>query len=81
MDEVEKPMIQVVECHFEVIFSLTHRICDFFQVDKEKIQVVEWLTKVIFCNLTSPKFDFGEVEKTIFQVVDRHLELIFFPPE
>jgi len=49
-----------------------------FQVDKATIQVVEWLSKVIFCLLTSPKFDFGEVEKAMFQVVARHLDLISF---
>jgi len=34
--------------------------------------------KVIFCLLTSPKFDFVDVEKAMFQVVARHWELIFF---
>ena len=35
LDEVEKTMIQVVECHFEVVFCfLTKRNCEFFQVDK-----------------------------------------------
>jgi len=34
--------------------------------------------KVIFYLLKSPKFDFGEVEKVIYQVFDRHWELIFF---
>ena len=34
--------------------------------------------KVIFCITTSPKFDFGEVEKSMFQVVARHWKLIFF---
>jgi len=43
------------------------------------IHVVEWQLKVIFCLLTSPKFSIGEVEKAMFQVVARHLELIFFP--
>jgi len=28
--------------------------------------------------MTSPKFDFGEVEKAMFQVVARHLEQISF---
>jgi len=55
-------MIQVFYCHFEVIlFFLTKRKCDFFQVDKATIQVVEWFLKVICCLLKSPKFDFGEV--------------------
>ena len=58
-DEVEKAMIQVVECHFEVIFcSLTNLNCYFFQVDKATIQVDEWLLEVIFSILTSPKFHF-----------------------
>jgi len=66
-------MIQVVECHFEVIFCyLTNRKCDFFQVGKATIQEVEWHLKVIFCLFTSPKFDFGEVEKAILQVVARY---------
>jgi len=59
-------MIQVVECHFEVIFCfLTNRKCDFFQVDKATIQVVEWQLKFIFCLLKSPKFDFDENEKAL----------------
>ena len=42
-DEVEKAIIQFVECHFEVIISfLTNRNCDFFQVDIATIQVSEW---------------------------------------
>jgi len=40
--------------------------------------VVEWHLKVIFCLMTSKKFDFGEVEKAMFQVVARHWEIIFF---
>ena len=42
------------------------------------IQEVEWHLKVIFCFLTSPKFEFVEVDKAMFQVVVRYLELIFF---
>ena len=34
--------------------------------------------KSYFLLLTSPKFNFGEVEKSIFQVVTSHRELIFF---
>ena len=34
--------------------------------------------KVIFCLLTSPKFDFGEVEEAMIQVDSRHRVLIFF---
>ena len=41
------------------------------------IQVVEWHL-VIFCLLTSPKLDFGVVEKAMFQVVANRWELIFF---
>jgi len=45
-DEVEKAIIQFVECHFEVIISfLTNRNCDFFQVDIATIQVSEWHLK------------------------------------
>jgi len=41
-DEVEKEMIQDVECHFEVIFCFwTNRNSDFFKVDIETIQVGE----------------------------------------
>ena len=58
-DEVEKAMIQVVECYFKIIFCfLTNRKCDFFQVDRATIQLVEWHLKFIFCHLTNPKFDF-----------------------
>ena len=47
-------MIQVAECHFEVILCfLTNRKCDFLQVDKATIQLVEWHSKVIFCVLNS----------------------------
>ena len=42
LDEVEKVMNQVVECHLEVIFCfLTNRKYDFFEVDKTPIQMVE----------------------------------------
>jgi len=42
-DEFKKAIIQVVECHFEVIFCfLTNRNFHFFQVDKMTIQVAEW---------------------------------------
>ena len=40
--------------------------------------MVECHLKVIFCIFTSPKFDFGEDEKTMFQVVASHWKLIFF---
>jgi len=40
-----------------------------FEFDKATIQMVGWHLKVIFFLLTSPKFDFGEVEKAMFQVV------------
>jgi len=40
----------------------------FFQVDKATIEVVEWQLRVIFSLLSTPKFDFGEVEKAIFQL-------------
>ena len=40
--------------------------------------MAEWHLKVIFCLLTSPKFDFLEVEKTIFQVVATQSDLVFF---
>ena len=66
-------MIQVVKCHFEVIFCiLTNRKCEFFQVDK-------WHLKVIFCIMTSQKNDFRDVVKAMFHVVANHWELIFFP--
>jgi len=52
LDEVEKAMIQVVECQFKVIFCLlTNRKCDFFQIEKAIIQEAEWHLKVIFCLL------------------------------
>ena len=34
--------------------------------------------KVTLLLLTSPNFDFGEVEKAMFHVVARHWEFIFF---
>ena len=42
------------------------------------IQVVELQLIVIFCLSSSPKFDFGEVEKAMFEVVTRHWEHISF---
>jgi len=43
LDEVERAILQDVECKFEVIFCLmTNRKCDFFQVYKAMIQVVDW---------------------------------------
>ena len=41
---------------------LDNRNFDFFQVHKTTIQVAEWLFKVIFCLLTSPKFELGDVD-------------------
>ena len=38
----------------------------------------EWHLRVIFFLLKSPKFDFGTVEKAMFQVVTRPCELISF---
>ena len=92
--EVEKAMNQVIEWYFEVILCvLTSRKRYFFQVDNSSIQVVEWHLKVIFYLFTSPKFgslisfsafwtspkcDFGEVEKEIFQVVARPWDHIFY---
>ena len=56
LDEVEKVIIQVVECHFEVIFCfLTNLKYDFFQVVKAAIQVVEWLFQSHFLPLDKPK--------------------------
>ena len=34
--------------------------------------MVEWQLKSIFCHLISPKFYFGKVERTMFQMVARH---------
>jgi len=42
------------------------------------IHVVEWHLKDIFCLLTSPKFDFGDIKKSMFLVVASNWELIFF---
>jgi len=41
LNEVEIAMIQVDEWKFKVIFFLTVRKCDFFQIDKATIQVIE----------------------------------------
>ena len=71
-------MIQVVECHFVVIFCfLSTENATFFKsirYDSSRRRQV----KVISCLLSSPKFDFEGVDKAMFQVVARHLELIFF---
>ena len=42
-DEVEKAMLYLFECYFEVLlYFLTNQKCEFFQVDKATIQVAEW---------------------------------------
>ena len=51
---------------------------DFYHVDKATIQVVELHLKVIFCLLTYPKFNFGEVEKAMIQVDAGNSEHIYF---
>jgi len=48
-----------------------------FSSGQKKIQAAQWNLKVIFYPSTSPKFDFGEVEKAMFQVLARHWEFIF----
>jgi len=79
LDEVEKAIILVVECHLGVIFCfLTNRKCDFFQVDKATIQVVVWHLKVIFCLLTRPNFDIVEVAEKMFQKMFRQALGIYF---
>ena len=40
--------------------------------------MAEWHLKVIFCLLTTAKFHFVKVEKTIFHVVARQSDLVFF---
>ena len=40
--------------------------------------MVEWHLKIILYHLISPKFNFGKVERTMFQMVARHWELFFF---
>ena len=55
LDEVEKAMIQVVKCHFEVIFCLlTNRNCN-FKVDKTTIQVGGMEHKSHIVLLNKPK--------------------------
>jgi len=76
--EFEKAMIQVVKCHFQVFFCfLTNRNCDFFK-SKSDDSRGRIALKIHIRLLTSPKFDFGDVEKVMFQVVANHWELIFF---
>ena len=43
------------------------------------IQVIEWNFEVIFCALTSRKYDFFQVDKATIQVVEWHLNVIFLP--
>ena len=72
-------MIQVVKCHFEVIFpSWPTENAPFFKLIKRRFK---WQIdlKVIFCLLTSSKFYYGDVENAMFQVVANHWELIFLP--
>ena len=77
-EEVDKAMIRVFKCHFEVIFCfLTNRNCHYFQVDKAIIQMAEWHVKVIFF-LLQAQYLTGEVGKGMFQVVARQSELVFF---
>ena len=46
----------------------------FFKLIKRR-STGKWHLKVIFCLLIDPKFDFGDVEKALFQVVANHREL------
>jgi len=80
LGEVVKAMFQRHVSHFELIFGvcfLTNRKGDFLQVEKATIQLVDLLSKVIFCLFTSPKCDLSEVEKATFQRLVSHFELIF----
>ena len=50
----------------QLLFGLWNsRKCDFVEFDKVNFLVVEGNCEIIFCLLTSPKFDFGEVEKAM----------------
>jgi len=54
-DEVEKAMIQVVNCHFEVIVCfLTNRKCDFFKLKKRRFKW-QMTLKSQFLSLDKPK--------------------------
>ena len=68
-DEVKKVMIQGVKCHFEDISCfLPNVIATFFKLIKRRFK---WQKALIshFLPLERPKFDFGYIEKAIFQVV------------
>jgi len=57
-DEVEKAMIQVVKCHFELIFGLlTNPKCELVELQIAMIEVFAWHSQLIFDLCTSPKSD------------------------
>jgi hypothetical protein len=54
-----------------------HPKSDLDEVAEEMIQVGEWLWEIIICILDVLKCDYGEVDETMFQGVERPCELIF----
>ena len=71
MEEVEKAMYQLVEWHFQIIFSLlTCSKCDLGEVDKLPIHF-----DLIFCLINSPKCDLDEILKAMFEELSRFGEL------
>jgi len=75
LGEVEKAMLQLLACHFELIFGpFTIPKCD---VEKALFQGPAWQFQPILSLWTIPKFDWGEVNKAIFLEVARHCDLIF----
>ena len=68
LDEVDKAIIQVVECHFEVILCyLSNRKCKFFKLKKATIQMVEWHLKFIDCLLTTSTLTLVRSRKRYFK--------------
>ena len=79
LDEVDKAIIQFVECHFEdILWYLPNRKRKFFQVEKSYDSNGRMALESHCLPLDKFEIDFGEVEKAIFQVVARLWEHIFF---
>ena len=73
--EVDKATFQVVEYYFELIFCLLGSLkCYLVEVDKAIFPVH---FELIFCPFMSPKWNWNQFEKWMYDVVAGHREFIF----
>jgi len=67
LDKVEKAMLQLIICHYELIFGIfTIPKYDFVEGEEALFQAHAWHYQPILGLCTSPKCDLGEVNKAIF---------------